>query len=399
MPPPQLTPSRTPIVLTNRPLDAADPLRTDAAPAPAGEPRAPHHAPGVSFVVIGRNEAPRIVACLESVRAQQIAGQHELLYVDSGSSDGSAALAAAVQDVRVLRLDDPLPTAAKARNVGWRAARHDLVQFVDGDAELVAGWTATAIAALAADASVGAVYGSFREKHPERSLYNRLADMDWPHVPGSVDAFGGIVMVRRSLLVRTGGFPEDVRVGEEPILAARIRALGLRIEQLPAAMAVHDIDTRTFGQYWRRGIATGWAYALRARHRAPGETFWRSRHAKTLLLATLAGSALLLGVLVSPLILAAAALLALLDVARIAWRERRRARSTWFAIVYALHVRLVVVPMALGWLRWRLQRGPRRQRQHRAPHLDQPREERAEEHRQHGRQQTPPPRREEEART
>lgn len=304
--------------------------------------------------MIGRNEAARLDACLASVLAQQIEGSgREVLYVDSASTDDSVARAAAVPEVRVLRLHDPQPSAAKARNAGWRAARHELVQFVDGDAELIAGWTEAAVVAMEADATLGAVYGSFREKHPERSLYNRLADLDWPHVPGEVDAFGGIVMIRKDLLLRTGGFPEDAWVGEEPVLAANIRALGFRIEQLAAPMALHDIDTRSFGQYWRRAVATGWAYAHRARHRAPDQPFWKSRHAKTLLLAALAAAAVVLGCLVSPLILAAAAGLLLLDVGRIAWRERRRAGSPWLAFAYAVHVRLVVLPMTLGWLRWR----------------------------------------------
>ena len=47
----------------------------------------------ISVVVIGRNEAARIGACLESIRSSLGVLSHEIIYVDSRSTDDSVAIA------------------------------------------------------------------------------------------------------------------------------------------------------------------------------------------------------------------------------------------------------------------------------------------------------------------
>ena len=111
-------------------------LQGDAAPArKAG--------PGV--VVIGRNEGERLRRCLASVAP----ASHLVVYVDSGSTDGSVTLAES-QGVVVVKLDMTVPfTAARARNAGVRCLRAvaphiTLVQFIDGDCEIVDSWIGAA---------------------------------------------------------------------------------------------------------------------------------------------------------------------------------------------------------------------------------------------------------------
>ena len=68
-----------------------------------------------------------------------------IVYVDSGSNDGSVELAREL-GADVIELDMRVPfTAARARNAGFRRLREispdlEYVQFVDGDCELIAGW-------------------------------------------------------------------------------------------------------------------------------------------------------------------------------------------------------------------------------------------------------------------
>ncbi len=67
-------------------------------------------------VAIGRNEGERLKRCLNSVSTADA-----VIYVDSGSTDGSAEWARS-QGVAVLELDMTLPfTAARARNAGFQA--------------------------------------------------------------------------------------------------------------------------------------------------------------------------------------------------------------------------------------------------------------------------------------
>src|SRR6185437_7195484 len=91
-------------------------------------------------VAIGRNEGERLRQCLKSLSAAAA-----VVYVDSGSTDGSAEWARS-QGADVIDLDIGLPfTAARARNAGFGRLREidsDLryVQFLDGDCELIDGW-------------------------------------------------------------------------------------------------------------------------------------------------------------------------------------------------------------------------------------------------------------------
>ena len=94
----------------------------------------------IGIVAIGRNEGERLKRCLGSV-----VGCGPLVYVDSGSSDGSVAAARAI-GAAVVELDMNIPfTAARARNEGFAqlmkiAPASEFVQFVDGDCEIVPGW-------------------------------------------------------------------------------------------------------------------------------------------------------------------------------------------------------------------------------------------------------------------
>lgn len=73
----------------------------------------------VGAVAIGRNEGDRLVRCLEALVAQ-LPDPRKIVYVDSGSTDGSLDRAQE-RGIAVVTLDTTIPfTAARARNAGWR---------------------------------------------------------------------------------------------------------------------------------------------------------------------------------------------------------------------------------------------------------------------------------------
>ena len=94
--------------------------------------------PEVSIIAIGYNEEKHIIRCLESLAAQD-AGNVEILFVDDGSTDGTAekALAFAKTDdrVRVIRQPRNMGMAA-ARYAGFLAGRGAWITFVDADDRL-----------------------------------------------------------------------------------------------------------------------------------------------------------------------------------------------------------------------------------------------------------------------
>jgi glycosyltransferase involved in cell wall biosynthesis len=222
----------------------------------------------IGVVIIGRNEGERLVRCLQSV-AQVAGGPAAMVYVDSGSTDGSVA--AAIQaGARIVELDMAQPfTAARARNAGRARlpASCAYIQFIDGDCQLQPGWLAQASAALDADSGLAAVFGRRREIAPGASVYNWLCDREWAVPPGPARYFGGDVMIRAAALDEAGGYPDAMIAGEEPDLAMRLRRHGWRLICLPEEMTLHDAAIDRFSQFWRRAKRSGHAYAeLAARH-------------------------------------------------------------------------------------------------------------------------------------
>jgi len=226
-------------------------------------------------VAIGRNEGQRLRRCLKSLpRAATV------VYVDSNSTDGSAQRARE-HGADVIELDTSAPfTAARARNAGFRRLRNlvpniPYVQFLDGDCELIKDWPEHALSFLESQEDVCITIGRLRERCPQRSVYNWLCDREWEGSMGEITLCGGIAMVRASALEAQGGYREDLIAGEEPELCARFRAAGWRIWRLETDMALHDAGMTSFGQWWRRTVRNGYAFALGAHlHGSAPERYW-----------------------------------------------------------------------------------------------------------------------------
>ena len=239
-------------------------------------PGAGFPAVSIGVVAIGRNEGERLRRCLGSV----VNGATAVVYVDSGSTDASVALATDL-GVAVQALDMSQPfTAARARNEGVRrllGIRPELtaIQFVDGDCEVAADWIGTAADFLRSRPDVAAVCGRRRERHPERSIYNRLCDLEWNTPVGEAKACGGDVLMRADAFRRAGGYRDDLIAGEEPELCVRLRAQGWKIWRLDAEMTLHDAAMTRTRQWWMRCVRAGFAYAEGVRlHGAPPERHW-----------------------------------------------------------------------------------------------------------------------------
>ncbi|MET0179811.1 MAG: glycosyltransferase family A protein [Novosphingobium sp.] len=226
--------------------------------------------PTVGFVIIGRNEGARLATCIASVLAQADLA----VYVDSGSADDSVRLARS-HGVPVVELDPAEPfTAARARNAGadWLVRQCPglpYIHFIDGDCELVAGWLAHALAAMAAEPDLAAVCGRRRERRPEASPYQWLCDREWDTPVGTAETCGGDALFRVAPLLGVGGFSAALIAGEEPDLCHRIRSAGWQIRRIEGEMTLHDAAMTRLGQWWQRnrrsGYATAEALVLRGR--------------------------------------------------------------------------------------------------------------------------------------
>ncbi|WP_298857716.1 glycosyltransferase [uncultured Sulfitobacter sp.] len=235
----------------------------------------------VAAIVIGRNEGARLIACLEA-----LTGVSPVIYVDSGSTDGSVA-AAQARGAQVVELDMSEPfTAARARNAGLAALPQgiELVQFLDGDCIVQNGWIAHAQEFLSGDPQVAIVCGRRREINPQASVYNALIDDEWDTPVGEARACGGDALMRVNALNEVGGYNPELIAGEEPDLCVRLRQVGWRIWRLDAEMTAHDAQITQFGQWWKRTKRAGHAFAEGAAlHGAPPELHWVAETRRALL--------------------------------------------------------------------------------------------------------------------
>ena len=297
----------------------------------------------VAVVAIGRNEGARLIACLESILGR--AGK--VIYVDSGSTDGSRE-AATAQYAELIDLDMSLPfTAARARNAGleWllqKAGRFSYVQFIDGDCTLHSHWIDAGRSFLRANPDVVAVAGNLREKHPDVSIYNQLCADEWHAPAGEIRACGGIVMMRLDAVLKEGGFRDELIAGEEPELCVRLRKSGWKIWRLDAEMASHDAAMTRFGQWWQRVRRGGYAFAEGvALHGAPPERHCVPELRRLVLWGMVLPLATLSGVLITPWAL----------VLLLAWPlQVLRLRLRGMSWTQALFLTLAKLPEAQGAL-------------------------------------------------
>ncbi|MFZ1865894.1 MAG: glycosyltransferase, partial [Polyangiales bacterium] len=235
----------------------------------------------LAAVVIGRNEGERFRRCLDSLRGSV----SPIVYVDSGSTDGSLAYARE-NGAAVVELDSSIPfTAARARNAGFERVRElapetALVMFVDGDCEVRPDWLPSAEAFLNEHPGYAVACGRRRERFPEASVYNYLCDVEWNTPVGDADACGGDAMMRVDAFDEVGGFDPSLIAGEEPELCIRLRVAGWKIRRLDQEMTLHDADVTRFSQWWTRAVRAGHAYAEVAAMHAEGSA--RERAAKSL---------------------------------------------------------------------------------------------------------------------
>ncbi|MBP8129658.1 MAG: glycosyltransferase family 2 protein [Candidatus Hydrogenedentes bacterium] len=323
----------------------------------------PDDAPDVSFVVIGYNEAATVGACLRSVREADLDGlRTEILYVDGGSTDGSADIARRAGADHCLG-GERRRRAAENRNLGLSHASGQFVQFLDGDMQLAPGWIRAGMEALEKHPEAAAVWGRMREVNS--SIYYRALQLDWEFPEGPSLYCGGAALFRRAPLAEIGGFPEDVAYGEEPYLCWRIRnELRMQVLHLHAPMVEHDLAYRGLRDYLRRNVRCGETYAeIAARCRHTADPLW-AREVRGLL-AWVAAAAAAMALLITGPWYASAAILLLIPalLTRKTIQFLRRGNSFAVALLYALHTYTSKFSIAYGVLRhWFRRRAARESR-------------------------------------
>jgi len=241
----------------------------------------------VSVVIPGRNCGSTLRACLralQTVARRPTARVRELLFVDDGSTDDSAAIAKA-EGTRVVQGQGRGPGAA--RNLGWRAARGELIWFVDADCVVAEGALEVLLAHFE-DEQVAAVSGAYDNGCPD-SLVARLIheEIALRHraMHGDVDFLATFsVVYRRDVLTQLNGFDERYLKGQDAELSFRATNAGYRLRFDNASRAAHFHERRLWPYlqtqrkqgYWRAylhlehgGHAGGDSYSRLSDHLQP----------------------------------------------------------------------------------------------------------------------------------
>ncbi len=228
--------------------------------------------PWISFVIVSKDEA-ELEITLRSVgsEAAALGRPHELVVVDAslGRLDW---IRRGHPDVRWIDYR-PLPgtriSIAQQRNVGTRAARGELISFVDSGCAPEPGWLTSLLAPIVHQGehvSVGGVIGR-----------------------GPVDLYGGRwaprgryvssaatinLLLRRELVDAVDGFDESFEYGSDIDFSWRLTDAGYRLRNVPEARVSVDWGSR------RRQLRRAWSYGrawarLYGKHRHRLSAGWR----------------------------------------------------------------------------------------------------------------------------
>jgi glycosyltransferase involved in cell wall biosynthesis len=310
--------------------------------------------PILSVVIIGRNEGERLMHCIDSVLAMRVAGGSEIIYVDSGSRDGSPDRARS-RGLRVISVAAEHPTAARGRNAGWHACAGAFVLFLDGDTIVAPEFVERALPEFG-NPRVAVVWGERREIRPESSVYNRILDLDWIHAPGFTEFCSGDALVRRVALEEVGGYDDELIAGEEADMCRRMRARGLLSLHLAIPMTGHDLAITKWSQYWSRARRSGYAYLeVSERFRGSGMPVWEREVRQNRLRAGILLTVPLLGAALSLLLRSSSTMLAVplfyaALILRTALKCRWKGGSLATRLLYGLHSHAQQIPILIGQL-------------------------------------------------
>lgn len=252
------SPPPTPIPPSAEPAPSASPPAPDSPPAPA--------LPRVSVVALCYKSRDHIPHCLNALADQRADFPFETIVVENAPSDGAADLARAHSLApRVIVAERNLGCCG-GNNLGWRAARGEVVVFLNPDCVVEPDFLAAVTRPLFERPDGVGMTGA-KLYYPNTHILQHAGCVLHPNAmtenigsgeedrgqyntPRTVDfVTGAAIAVRRDVLERLGGFDEEFFPAyyEETDLCTRIQRLGLSILYVPEAVGYH-LESPTLGK-------------------------------------------------------------------------------------------------------------------------------------------------------
>ena len=230
--------------------------------------------PSASIVIPVKNERRFLREQLQALAQQSYRGEWEVIVVDNGSDDGSAAVARSFQGRLPLTVVSAIDKqgGAHARNVGAKRARGEILIFCDADDVVAKDWLYHMGRALQRhDFVAGAL---------ELERLNKQAPWRRPAFTGSGEiallyrpfAIGCNIGVTRRAFEACGGFDESMRWGEDVDFSWRLQLKGYELADAPNAVIHYryrDDQSRAARQTVQYAKAHVHLYKKFARHGMP----------------------------------------------------------------------------------------------------------------------------------
>ena len=219
--------------------------------------------PETLSVIIPAYQAEKYIAqAVDSVQAQNWVGQTQIIVIDDGSADNTAAEAEKL-GLQVIRKTQG--GAASARNEGLRAATGQLVLLLDADDVLTEGALSAMYNAMT-EKGVDAVFAM-----AEDFVSPELTDAQKAELKPRPAAYGGVLpgcsLIRRSVFDTIGLFDDTMRSGETVAWQLKLRDAGIQTAQIPYVTLKRRLHLTNTGRTQQKQEMANYAALLRKRMR------------------------------------------------------------------------------------------------------------------------------------
>lgn len=239
----------------------------------------PHHRmrPSVSILVAAYNEESSLAGTLDTLLQQEYGFPVEIIVIDDGSTDSTAAIAQNLINqtqrhphftLQLIRMPQN-SGKANALNAGLKQASHDLIITVDADTCMWPGSLAAIVHHMIdGPPNTAAVAGTVLVRNSRKSFFTRLQEWDYFHAiavtkriqslfQGTLVAQGAFSIYRRDVLEELGGWPSTL--GEDIVLTWGMLAKGYRIGYAENAFVFTNVPESYKQLYqqrkrWSRGL-------------------------------------------------------------------------------------------------------------------------------------------------
>ncbi len=197
----------------------------------------------LSVIIPVFNGGSNFHRCLSSL-AEAVPPPEEIIVVADGDTDGSSHLAESFA-TKVVRI--PTPNGpARARNLGARSARGDLLFFMDADVTIPPDLIGRVAAHFREDPGLAALFGSYDDEPFERNFLSQYKNLfhHYVHQTSREEAstfWAGCGAIRREVFMSLGGFDEDYRQPsvEDIELGYRLKRAGYRVHLVKRLQVKH----------------------------------------------------------------------------------------------------------------------------------------------------------------